>query len=54
AKSLGRGVGYKYPHDFGGWTEQKYTEKPVDVVKLKDIGFEKTLKEWLDKIRGRK
>lgn len=54
AKSLGRGVGYKYPHDFGGWTEQKYTEKPVDVVKLKDIGFEKTLKEWLDKIKGRK
>lgn len=54
AKSLGRGVGYKYPHDFGGWTEQKYTEKPVDVVKLKDIGFEKTLKEWLDKIKGKK
>lgn len=54
AKSLGRGIGYKYPHDFGGWTEQKYTEKPVDVVKLKDIGFEKTLQEWLDKIKGKK
>jgi putative ATPase len=52
AAKLGRGIGYKYPHDFGGWTEQKYTAKPVDVVKLKDIGFEKTLKEWLGKIKG--
>ncbi len=52
AKNLGRGVEYKYPHDFGGWVEQKYTAKPVDVVKLKDIGFEKTLKEWLRKIKG--
>lgn len=52
AKSLGRGVGYKYPHDFGGWAEQRYTQKPLDIVKLKDIGFEKTLKEWLGKIRG--
>ncbi|HRF56336.1 MAG TPA: replication-associated recombination protein A [Campylobacterales bacterium] len=51
AKSLGRGVGYKYPHDFGGWAEQRYTQKPLDIVKLKDIGFEKTLKEWLGKIR---
>lgn len=52
AKSLGRGVGYKYPHDFGGWAEQRYTQKPLDIVMLKDIGFEKTLKEWLGKIRG--
>ncbi len=52
AAKLGRGIGYKYPHDFGGWTEQKYTAKPIDVVKLKDIGFEKTLKEWLGKIKG--
>jgi len=52
AAKLGRGVGYKYPHDFGGWITQKYTEKPIDVVKLKDIGFEKTLKEWLEKIKG--
>lgn len=52
AAKLERGIGYKYPHDFGGWTEQKYTAKPIDVVKLKDIGFEKTLKEWLGKIKG--
>jgi putative ATPase len=52
AAKLGRGIDYKYPHDFGGWTAQKYTEKPLDIVKLKDIGFEKTLKEWLAKIKG--
>lgn len=54
AAKLGRGIGYKYPHDFGGWVGQKYTAKPVDIVKLKDIGFEKTLKEWLEKIKGLK
>ncbi len=54
AAKLGRGIGYKYPHDFGGWVEQKYTAKPIDVVKLKEIGFEKTLKEWLEKIKGKK
>lgn len=52
AAKLGRGIDYKYPHDFGGWVDQKYTAKPVDVVKLKEIGFEKTLKEWLRKIKG--
>jgi len=52
AKELGRGIGYKYPHDFGGYVEQKYTTKPVNVVKLNEIGFEKTLKEWLAKIKG--
>lgn len=54
AAKLGRGIGYKYPHDFGGWVAQKYTAKPVDVVKLKEIGFEKTLREWLEKIKGKK
>ena len=24
AKDLGHGVGYKYPHAFGGWVEQQY------------------------------
>ena len=46
AKSLGRAVGYRYPHDFGGWVEQQYTAKPVHFVELSDIGFEQTLKEW--------
>ena len=24
AKKMGLGIGYKYPHDFGGWVEQHY------------------------------
>lgn len=52
AKKLGRGIGYKYPHDFGGWVEQKYTDKALEPLELKNIGFEKTLKEWLEKIKG--
>ncbi len=27
AKKLGHGVGYKYPHDFGGYVEQEYMKK---------------------------
>lgn len=27
AKRLGRGKGYKYPHDYGGWVEQNYMPK---------------------------
>ena len=52
AKKLGRGIQYKYPHDFGGWVEQKYTYKALKPLELKNIGFEKTLKEWLEKIKG--
>lgn len=43
---------YKYPHDFGGFVEQKYMEKPTRFVEWSEIGFEKTLQEWLKKIRG--
>ena len=52
AKKLGRGIQYKYPHDFGGWVEQNYTDKALKPFELKNIGFEKTLKEWLEKIKG--
>ncbi|MGG7074124.1 replication-associated recombination protein A [Campylobacter sp. 9BO] len=41
---------YLYPHDFGGWVEQKYLQKPLKFYKSKGIGFEKTLDEWLKKI----
>ncbi|KEA45341.1 ATPase AAA [Campylobacter mucosalis] len=42
---------YKYPHDFGGWIEQKYLEKPLKFYESKRIGFEKTLDEWVEKIK---
>jgi putative ATPase len=42
--------GYLYPHDFGGYVKQKYLSKPLSLVKLKNIGYEKKIKEWLSNI----
>lgn len=42
---------YLYPHNFGGFVKQKYLEKPLEFYKSKNIGFEKTLNEWLEKIQ---
>ncbi|MDX1808646.1 MAG: replication-associated recombination protein A [Sulfurospirillaceae bacterium] len=42
---------YKYPHDFGGWVEQEYLEKNLRFYDGSEIGFEKTLQEWLAKIK---
>lgn len=44
---------YLYPHDFGGFVEQKYLNKDLKFVEWLPKGFEKTLKEWLDKIQGK-
>ena len=44
---------YLYPHDFGGWVDQPYLSKNLDFVKKTSKGFEKTLNEWLEKIRGK-
>lgn len=44
---------YKYPHDFGGWVAQNYTEKSVKFYHSKQIAFEKTLNEWLEKIKAK-
>jgi putative ATPase len=52
AKELGRGMGYKYPHDFGGFVDQEYMSTKVDAIAVGVQGFEKTLDEWLHKIRG--
>ncbi len=43
---------YLYPHDFGGYVEQKYLEKALKVYESSNIGFEKTLNDWLAKIKG--
>jgi putative ATPase len=39
---------YKYPHDFGGWVEQKYLSKPLNFVRLKDIGYEGKMRKWFE------
>jgi len=44
--------GYLYPHDFGGYVKQNYLEKELKFYETKEIGFEKTLAEWLEKIHS--
>ena len=43
---------YVYPHDFGGWVKQSYLNKPLHFYHTKQIGFEKTLWQWHEKIRS--
>ncbi len=45
-------LGYKYPHDFGGWVEQEYLKEPLKFYESLNIGYEKTLNEWVKKIKG--
>lgn len=42
---------YLYPHDFGGWVAQSYLPQPQQFYTSKQIGFEKTLTEWIQKIK---
>lgn len=42
--------GYLYPHDFGGWVKQDYLKKKLHFYASSNIGFEKTLSEWHQKI----
>ena len=52
AEDLGRGTGYKYPHDFENhYVDQKYTENPVSYYESGSLGFEKKILEWLHKIK---
>ena len=53
---LGRGIGYKYSHDYENhYCKQQYL--PDELVgrsfyRLSDMGYEKKLKEYLDKIKA--
>ena len=42
---------YKYPHDFNGWVAQDYLTKPLSFYQTQQIGFEKTLWQWHEKIK---
>lgn len=42
--------GYIYPHDFGGYVKQRHLTQTLKFVQLKDIGYEKKMKEWLEKL----
>ncbi len=41
---------YKYPHDYNGWVAQSYLTKPLHFYETKQIGFEKQLWQWHEKI----
>lgn len=46
---------YKYPHNFGGYVKQNYMPydiKAIKFVKWSNIGFEKNLQEWVEKIKN--
>ncbi len=42
--------GYLYPHDFGGYVKQAYMSKPLKFVELKNIGYEKKMRDWIEQI----
>ncbi|MDY6084309.1 MAG: replication-associated recombination protein A [Dialister sp.] len=50
AKVLGHGVGYKYPHSFGGWVPQRYLPEELEghtYYQAVENGFERTFyNEW--------
>ena len=46
-------TGYKYPHNYGGWVEQQYLEQDIQFYTTNKIGYEKTLNEWIDKIKSK-
>lgn len=43
---------YLYPHDFNGYAEQGYMNKNIKFYKSKLVGFEKTLDDWIRKIKS--
>ncbi|HJE03019.1 MAG TPA: recombinase RarA, partial [Aliarcobacter thereius] len=45
-------IAYKYPHDFGGYVNQEYLKEDLNLYQTLEIGFEKTLNEWINKIKG--
>jgi putative ATPase len=54
-KTLGHGLGYKYPHDYEGhYVEQEYWPEPVEFYKPSSEGFEAKLRERLIRIGKKK
>ena len=45
-------VNYLYPHDFNGWVDQSYMSKEMTFYESSGMGFEKTLGEWVVKIKS--
>ena len=55
AKKLGHGEGYKYSHDYKGhYVEQDYTPEKRVYYEPTDIGYEKKIREYLERLRNKK
>ena len=49
---MGFGTGYKYPHDYPqGFVKQDYLGEKKNYYNPKDIGREKNLKDYLQKLQ---
>ncbi|WP_323588454.1 replication-associated recombination protein A [Aliarcobacter butzleri] len=46
-------IGYLYPHNFGGYVEQEYLKEDLNLYQSSNIGFEKTLNDWIEKIKNK-
>ena len=46
-------IGYKNPHNFGGYISQEYLKEDISYYKSSNIGFEKTLNDWQEKIKNK-
>ncbi|MFH1853785.1 MAG: replication-associated recombination protein A [Candidatus Omnitrophota bacterium] len=54
AKKLGHGEGYKYSHQYKDhYVEQEYIPDKKKYYEPTDIGYEKKIKEYLQKIKGK-
>jgi putative ATPase len=54
AKNLGHGVGYRYPHDDGGYNGQRYLPDGLadrEFYRPTDHGFEARIKDFLGRLR---
>lgn len=55
AKTLGRGEGYKYAHDYNGhFVKQDYMPQLRKYYVPGELGYEKKIKEWLEKLHEAK
>jgi putative ATPase len=52
AEKLGRGTGYKYPHDYPNhYVEQEYMPYKAEYYKPTGLGYEAKIKERMDKLK---
>jgi len=53
-KALGKGVGYKYAHNYeGGHVEQEYLPVEKKYYEPKEIGFEKKIKQRMEELKNK-